>query len=289
MERRGDSRTLAHPGPLCRTRDLTCSTPCSRSFGRRSRRRVSCGSPCSARSRPTSPCRRMPTCWSPSMPPWTLILLPALGDASRALRRPSTWGRHLPGRRGGALHGPNLPLTRVPPTCGLPRAQLRPAPAPQRRSPDRGPESSDRRRSAHRPLAAYRRALCRTSGYARASGRAAGRRASQDLSPSERRAPRETDFETNTPCTGVRQRSRAVRTQYALAEPYRSWHPFLPSPGRKATLTMAGVAPRRSPRRVTRSARPVSRRSARRRQPVHGRHPWRRSWAQRSVRGPPAR
>jgi len=138
-------------------------------------------------------------------------------------------------------------------------------------------------------VAAYRRALCRTSGYARASGRAAGRRASQDLSPSERRAPRETDFETNTPCTGVRQRSRAVRTQYALAEPYRSWHPFLPSPGRKATLTMAGVAPRRSPRRVTRSARPVSRRSARRRQPVHGRHPWRRSWAQRSVRGPPAR
>jgi hypothetical protein len=31
-------------------------------------------------------------CSSPSMPPPTLILLPASGDASRGQRRPSTWG-----------------------------------------------------------------------------------------------------------------------------------------------------------------------------------------------------
>ena len=49
--------------------------------------------------------------------------------------------------------------------------------------------------AAHRPVAAYRRALCRTCGHPCAPGREARRRALQHLSPSERRAPRETDFE----------------------------------------------------------------------------------------------
>jgi hypothetical protein len=90
------------------------------------------------------------------------------------------------------------------PRVACPSAQLRPAAASERRSPDRDPEPSGRRRSAHRPVAAYRCALCRTGGHPCAPGREARRRASQELSPSERRAPRETDLEgqQNTPRRG---------------------------------------------------------------------------------------
>jgi hypothetical protein len=58
----------------------------------------------------------------------------------------------------------------VPPTRGLPGAQLRPAPAPQRRSSGRDPEPHARQRSAHRPVAKHRRTQCRTSGDTSASG-----------------------------------------------------------------------------------------------------------------------
>jgi hypothetical protein len=105
-------------------------------------------------------------CSSPSMPPSTLILLPASGGASRVRRRPSTWGPtfSLPIRQGATWA--HLPLPRVPPTRGLPSAQLRPAAAPQWRSPDRDSEPNARQRSAHRPVATHRCTLYRADGYA---------------------------------------------------------------------------------------------------------------------------
>jgi hypothetical protein len=60
------------------------------------------------------------------------------------------------------------------PRVGLPGSQLRAAPAPERRSPDRDPEPDARRRSAHRPVATHRRTLCRARGHAGASSREAG-------------------------------------------------------------------------------------------------------------------
>jgi hypothetical protein len=64
-------------------------------------------------------------------------------------------------------------------------------------------------------------ARCAVPADTQASDREAGPRAAQNLSPSKRRAPLARRIESRTP-SGLRQRSEAVRTQYALAEPYCS-------------------------------------------------------------------
>ena len=103
---------LGSPAPPARGRACCCA--------RRGRHRVSAGSPCSARFRRTSPCRRTRMCSSSSIPPWTLLLWLAHRSATPRRRTEDRLGRqHLHCRRGRPLPWtasvPIASVTHVPP------------------------------------------------------------------------------------------------------------------------------------------------------------------------------